>query len=385
MGINYQQATFSDEDYNGFGVVKESSFNPTGSSQPKYKIITNNTALQEHFKDQYRNIITLKPYVGKQLDNFSVPLGSYFGTLLRDHNSLEPENPFEKRLGLKSIYNELDKGYDFYILQGSGTLEQNAGWSYDEPLSPNYESVIMSNEFYDKPDWEELIKAADIDEYNISHGLYNSPSRWKFAKPFFGRLLKYGKPGIILSATDTRLMPYLQKSYADEVVAVAEKYGIFQLEGLLDNGNLMRSYIFGNAAIDSLIGSHVNVALKPGIRGNNRPIGYIGSAFVYKTTYEYMTKAYEIQNRALALYAEKFGVPLFDINALYKAINEGRYITDDGIQADGKWPGGNFYSSDGMRPTAFRHAIIANEMIKKINNHYNTKIPLISTREYLIK
>lgn len=107
------------------------------------------------------------------------------------------------------------------------------------------------------------------------------------------------------------------------------------------------------------------------------------STLVYKTAYENIGKLFEQDNRAVSIYAKGLGVPIFDINNLYVKINTGRFVSDDGILVEAKWPGGNFFSSDGMRPTAFGHAVIANEIIKQINEYYKTRIPLINTRDYL--
>lgn len=387
MGINYVQPLFDKEDYNGFGVVKASSFNPTGSSQPKYKLVTNNTALGSHFKDQYQNIITLKPYSGKPLDNYSVPFGAFFSPLLRDYTSPAPSNPFHKRLELKSIYKEIEeRDFDFFVVEGAN-FEGAAGLLTEEPLSDDRPANSMSNALFHSQDWEKLIKDSEIDHYNYKHGLYAEHeflTSIKASETFYGKLLKKRKPGILINGADSRRMPYYQKSYADELVAMAEKHGIFKLRGMVDNGMLKRSYLFGNAEIDSLIAPNVNVNLKKGFSYNTPEIGSIGSGtLVYKTAYENIGKRFDIDNRAVAIYAKALGVPLFDINELYKKINEGRFVTDDGIQVIAKWPGGNFFSSDGMRPTAFGHAVIANEVIKLINTYYKTRIPLINTREYL--
>jgi hypothetical protein len=59
-------------------------------------------------------------------------------------------------------------------------------------------------------------------------------------------------------------------------------------------------------------------------------------------------------------------------------------VTDDGILVENKMDG-NFFSVDGITPTAFGQAIIANEFIKAINKHYQMDIPLIKTSDYLEK
>ena len=76
-------------------------------------------------------------------------------------------------------------------------------------------------------------------------------------------------------------------------------------------------------------------------------------------------------------------VPLVVINSLYTKILAGGYVTDDGVKVDASYPKGNFFSSDGIYPTAFGQAVIANEVIKTINNFYKTNIPLINTKEFL--
>jgi hypothetical protein len=87
----------------------------------------------------------------------------------------------------------------------------------------------------------------------------------------------------------------------------------------------------------------------------------------------------EIANRA-----KEFNWPVVDLYTLYKRIQAGNYMTDDGIKVNPAWPrGGNFFSADGIYPTAFGQAVIANEVIKTINKHYGTAIPLVQTRFFI--
>lgn len=54
--------------------------------------------------------------------------------------------------------------------------------------------------------------------------------------------------------------------------------------------------------------------------------------------------------------------------------------TDDGITVNSSWAReGNFFSADGIYPTAFGQAVIANEVIKTLNKHYGLEIPLLQT------
>ncbi|GGM82574.1 hypothetical protein GCM10010967_12810 [Dyadobacter beijingensis] len=74
---------------------------------------------------------------------------------------------------------------------------------------------------------------------------------------------------------------------------------------------------------------------------------------------------------------------VFDLYALLKKINAGGYVTDDGVEVNPAFPDGNFYSDDAIHPTSFGQAVIANECIKAINEHYGSGLPLLNTREFL--
>ena len=82
--------------------------------------------------------------------------------------------------------------------------------------------------------------------------------------------------------------------------------------------------------------------------------------------------------------AKKLGWPVVDVYKLYQRILAGGYISNDGVPVLAAWPrGGNFFSADGIYPTAFGQAVIANEVIKTINQHYGLAIPLLQTRLFL--
>ena len=78
-------------------------------------------------------------------------------------------------------------------------------------------------------------------------------------------------------------------------------------------------------------------------------------------------------------------LPVVDIYGLYKKIVAGTYTTDDGVKVNTDWAKGNFFSADGIYPTAFGQAVIANEVIRTINQNYKLSIPLIQTRFFLNK
>lgn len=87
-------------------------------------------------------------------------------------------------------------------------------------------------------------------------------------------------------------------------------------------------------------------------------------------------------NALIRFQAKAAGVPVVDLNGLYKQILSGQYVTHDGLRIDPSFPKGNFFSADGLYPTALGQAVIANEWIKTLNAYYEVTIPLISTRQF---
>ena len=75
-------------------------------------------------------------------------------------------------------------------------------------------------------------------------------------------------------------------------------------------------------------------------------------------------------------------IPVLDLRAIYDQILNGTYVTHDGLKIDPSFPGGNFFSADGLYPTPLGQAVIANEWIKTINASYGTRISLIATRQF---
>lgn len=80
--------------------------------------------------------------------------------------------------------------------------------------------------------------------------------------------------------------------------------------------------------------------------------------------------------------ASKFEYPVVDLHGIYKRILDGQFVTDDGVRIDASYPNGNFFSDDGLHPTALGQAVIANEWIKVINKHYGARIPLLTISEF---
>lgn len=80
--------------------------------------------------------------------------------------------------------------------------------------------------------------------------------------------------------------------------------------------------------------------------------------------------------------AVQTNTPIVDLRSIYDQIINGNYVTHDGLKIDPSFPGGNFFSDDGLYPSTLGQAVIANEWIKVLNLHYKSNIPLIATRQF---
>lgn len=90
-------------------------------------------------------------------------------------------------------------------------------------------------------------------------------------------------------------------------------------------------------------------------------------------------------NGVLKYEAEKRNITFFDLKGLYTQIKNQTYSAN-GIQFDNSLMKGGFFSLDGLNPTPRGSAVIANEMIKVINEKYKnslkTAIPTLDVSKF---
>jgi hypothetical protein len=79
--------------------------------------------------------------------------------------------------------------------------------------------------------------------------------------------------------------------------------------------------------------------------------------------------------------AKEKGLAIVDLEKIYGQIHSNTYTSSDGFKIDGGTKG-NFFSSDGIYPTAVGQAVIANEVIKAINTTYKSNISTINLIDY---
>jgi hypothetical protein len=93
------------------------------------------------------------------------------------------------------------------------------------------------------------------------------------------------------------------------------------------------------------------------------------------------TVSFKLYNDKIREIAKNKGLALVDLEKIYNQIHSNTYVSSDGFRIDGS-PKGNFFSADGVYPTAIGQAVIANEVIKSINATYKSSIPLINLKDY---
>lgn len=93
------------------------------------------------------------------------------------------------------------------------------------------------------------------------------------------------------------------------------------------------------------------------------------------------TQFIKLYNDRIKTLAKEKGLALVDLEKIYHQIHINQYVSEDGFKIDGGTRG-NFFSADGIYPTAIGQAVIANEVIKAINQTYNASIPQINLQAY---
>jgi hypothetical protein len=361
----FDQPYFSDNAYNGYGRKAPTTKNPTGGAVPKFNIVKNNSAILSINQD---GTLNMENYNGS-IDNFAVAFGNAgninpYNVFFPSTNNVTATKAIYSRIFSKSMTftdNLFSKKFDFFTYEmGLDNLWTIATKGY------TIGSFIVSPNAIFKPRMQ-------FDPVDLG---IDSPTN-------FMRKIEDNKvkKGCILNVPDITKFPYfkvitpdLMNKLPNNIYATTD--GIF-----IENLVRREVYLLPTNEVDSLFSDKVATTLKKGL-SKSRPLQR--ASYVDKSWFDVRTQQFlQAFNLEASNFAQYFNLPLVDINSLYAKILQGDYVTDDGVKVDASYPNGNFFSSDGIYPTAFGQAIIANEVIKTINNFYKTNIPLINTKEFL--
>ncbi len=368
MGVEFKNPLFDKEDFNGYRRNVETTFNPTGGPVPKRKQAVNNLAVRDG---------KFKVYSG-EMDNYY--LGSYvdarWGNKVRDWTQ-------SSYYAFAESYDKQNKGFGYSLKENKLKFDfvivdiglQNL---FGNPVG------LGGNSFWEPVSLEELQKTTPGDKVDVP-GLGHLGLGTKDTYPNLFRLLvsQSLNRGLIINCPDLQDLPYFAKNYSSDVWEVIRKYKVLEEYSWLANGDRR---ILGSTKIDSVLAPNVNINIKPGIRRsyyNSDKDKDLDKTVVAKDLFQLTLDGVTEVNKKAEILREYSQMAFFDINAFYKRINRGGVTTDDGVEIVARWPGGNFFSTDGIFPSAFGQAVIANEMIKVINKHYNVNIELVPTKAFL--
>ncbi len=362
MGLQkFEQPLFDASDYNGFGRKVPTSVNYTGGPVPKFKEVKNNSGVDFISTDKFSLRKTIKI-----TDNFAVMnLGTGNEVLVPVNisNIHTTDKEFQKRFmkdyNLSYSQQILSENFDFFSFE--------AGWTE------------IWRRYVNKTGGEgpgTKIYVDGINNLTYENVYTNTISEFLHGRmTFLKKLHESGKAkyGYFINLPLVTELPYfnlITRVEVNKVIALYNSEMIFR-----ENVKILPT-----SEIDSLLSAKVHVSMKKGL-SYEKPLTKL-SYLTETDQKEIALSTVEFGEEAESL-AKSFSFPVVDVNSLYKSILRGNYITDDGVKVDGSYPKGNFFSSDAIYPTAFGQAVIANEVIKTLNNFYNMQIPLIITREYL--
>ncbi len=381
----FEQPLFDATDYNGFGRKTRTGFNPTGGPVPKFNEVKNNSGVEGFVETAgaYGNgkasNLTLKKHKNyKEIDNWAVPnLG--IGTLspsykINDYD-WDKNNKTNQSL-LQRAAQDLDKSYTQHVFAKKfDFFTYEVGWEDIIGTVLGTDSRNIMGELSRLPNTNAAELLSRPTEY-IDPDM-GTNSQIKFLRRIVDNKIKYG---VFLNLPNISKFPFLKiitQEKQQELLSIAQKSGfIFSSTPKgLDNDGL---FLLPTSEIDSLFSPKVHITLKKGFN-EKTPLSNSSAVGVRMLKdADALTKRYNQQTESFAKF---FNCPIVDLNTIYDKILNNTYISDDGVRVESSL----FFSTDGIYPTAFGQSIIANEIIKALNTHYKMEIPLISTREYLLK
>ena len=356
MGIDFNNALFDPADYNGSGKKVYSSFNPTAGPVVKQKHVNNNLGYENG---------KLKRFSGLT-DNYFISKGGY-STFTSDANFSRMTEPL--------WVNSNNKSKSFASTLQGGTNK------FDFLLFENGLQDVIFGESYAKTGIEKYslaeLQATKVkSEVKITFDQLFGQGSELYSTIFKLLVSQQLNKGVIINCPDLEDLPYYKTNFLPQIKKLEETYRV-------NTGLTQYALVLGDSKVDSLLSPRVNINSKPWVAADKSINKSEQLNLITQDALIRIREVIQVKNQNSKVLSEYASMPIFDINSFYKNIAKGNFISPDGIKVDTKWPGGNFYSSDGVYPSAFGQAIIANEVIKVMNAFYKMDVPFIATAEYL--
>lgn len=336
IGVPFTQPLFSKTNGNGTGYF----ISPLATPTPGRKKVTNNLAVS--------HTGGLEPYTGTGLNNFAVP---YFSKRMDQSSHLRADAlPFMSRIKTS--------------VSGRAPLSQR---EWISSLDTRSDLFIFEAGF------DDLVHSIQNDGGGISGIAFEALDLTDEMK-VIGELVKTGKKGLLLNVPDVLSLPYFQQYNWDKIknypirLLVKRSTSVEPVDFDPEADLLLPCETAGKIVARTLTGT---IVLKDTEVISRDPYD---NEFLVSDPVTF--NRFKIE-RAARLY----NLAIADLHEIYRRILEGSYTTHDGLKIDPSWPAGNFFSADGIYPTALGQAVIANECITALNLHYGLSIPLIDTKD----
>jgi hypothetical protein len=328
MGLtDFEMPLFSEQDFNGTGYYLYD--NPL-AKYPKWKKVTNNRAPVTGGAPP-----VLPKYEGNA-SNFAMPVGSSQWLKNSDRKDLM----FRPYLARFATPHDDDNFAESVITD----IQRDHPYNF-----------VLIDDFFDH--WIETLQLVP----HLTFGHFNGSIEQygDIIKYSINEILNEGQKGVIFTVPHFRTLPYMNW---------------FKFSELLDpSTNPDASYLMPAPHISRIFEHH-----KPGSKFTTR----LDALYVVDAQEASFADPASFYNPKIKDYAQRHNLAVVDLYEVYERIHAGSYVTDDGYAIDGTMKG-NFFSSDGIYPTAIGQAVVANEVIKGINSKYHSQIPLINIREFV--
>ena len=347
MGVNFVQPLFSEAEGNGTGYKTVAKTEPLVS----YNLVSNNLGVSKSGSETAYS----KFAGGSVIDNAAFP-------------------EINKGLGYYDIPGRLNNSHKYINRIFSAADREKYKKPSDWVVAQNADLFIFELCFDDT--YSCITAGGRSISVGPLAGYVTTASEFLWMKSLANKKMN----GVLLNVPHVLDFPYFQQITAEKI----NKLGVKLLIQTSYRSEQFRPY---DASIDRLIPTPTTEKLLKGeLKGIVKLMdedvisGKDGDSEIRSVSpVDYNT--FEVERES-----KKLGWPVVDIYKLYQRILAGGYISNDGVPVLAAWPrGGNFFSSDGIYPTAFGQAVIANEVIKVINQHYGLSVPLLQTRLYLKK
>ncbi|GLU55987.1 hypothetical protein [Dyadobacter frigoris] len=351
MGLaGFDQALFEKENGNGTGyLIKKNS-----AAIPVFDEVTNNLVYTE------KGSALMKPYSGKITDNFSAPFGGRNIFAANPAQELAYKNNFYINNPQPAYLSNTNylwvNGYVnaslFSRYVGAG---YNSAWEYAKTITP-----------------EIALFETGIDAYILNNlrgggsGLFGG-SEFAWERQILNYLKEKGTKSILATVPEVLDFPYFKwYTYENLIRKTGKPIGI-QVSDVSTPAAATSDIIFLPTT---------NVV---NLYNGNFKYSYLTDEDVIRK--DEISKP-EKYNELLLMWSKQYNQPLVDFYAVYKKVVAGNYVSEDGFKIDPSYPNGNFFSADGLYPSAIGQAVLANEVIKVLNSSYRAQIPLINISNY---